>query len=128
MIKDMKAGRGQAMNATDRSENSKTSQRSPSKKLMVKAFVNLRDSCGQWIEVRRGMAIMSEEGSEVGKVAAVVLDSDQDQATHILLARLPKASGYWLICVDLIVNVSEECVQLNASKSGVESLPRWHST
>lgn len=97
-------------------------------KLMVSGFVCSEGGCPLFVEVRRGMPILSREGQEVGKVAAVVLNSDDHQATHLLLSRLPEISGYWLIPVNLIAGVQDERVQLSIPDTAVESLTRWHAT
>ena len=106
-------------------QNSGTKNLTP--KLMVHGFVCPESSCALSMEVSRGMTIRSKEGLEVGKVAAVVLDSDRRKATHLLLGRLPEMSGYWLVPIDLVVEVRDECVQLSISIQVVETLPRWHS-
>lgn len=97
------------------------------KKLMVSGFVCPESGCALSLEVRRGMPIFSKEGLEVGKVAAAVLDRDNQQATHILLSRLPETDGYWLIPVDLVADVRGEKVQLSIPEATIGSLPRWHS-
>ena len=96
-------------------------------KLMVSGFVCPENGCALSLEVRRGMPIFSEEGLEVGKVAAVVLNQVNQQVTHILLSRLPETNGYWLIRVDLVVDVRDEKVQLSMPEAAIGSLPRWHS-
>ncbi len=73
------------------------------------------------------MSILSEEGLEVGKVAAVVLNQVNQQATQILLSRLPEKNGYWLIRVDLVADVRDKKVQLSIPEAAIGSLPRWHS-
>lgn len=73
------------------------------------------------------MTIQSREGLEVGKMAAVVLNGDHRNATHILLGRLPERKGYWLVPVDSIVQVRDESIQLSIPVQAVETLPRWHS-
>ena len=115
------------MNATARPENHAGGQGNITQKLMVSGFVSPQSSCALSIEVRRGMMIRSKEGVEVGKVAAVVLNSDHHNATHILLGRLPEMSGYWLVPVDLVVEVRDESVQLSIPFRAIETLPRWHS-
>jgi sporulation protein YlmC with PRC-barrel domain len=97
-------------------------------KLMANAFVCPESSCTLSAEVKRGMPILSNEGLEVGKVAAVILNGENHKATHILLCRLPEVSGYWLVSVDLIKEIRDKRVQLSISGQAVESLPRWHST
>lgn len=110
------------LNSPDGGSNEST------QKLMVSGFVCPESSCALSAEVRRGMSIVSKEGREVGRVAAVILNRDNCKATHILLSRLPEVSGYWLVPVDLIVGVRDESVQLSIPGQAVGTLPRWHST
>jgi sporulation protein YlmC with PRC-barrel domain len=74
------------------------------------------------------MPIFSREGREVGKVAAVVLDSNNQKAAYLLLGRLPETSGYWMVSVDLIAEVDDEKVRLSIPRETVQSLPEWHSS
>lgn len=73
------------------------------------------------------MPIYASDGSEVGKVAAVVLNSESQTVTHLLLSRLPEVGGYWLVSLDLIAHVDEEKIQLSIRGEAAEELPRWHS-
>jgi sporulation protein YlmC with PRC-barrel domain len=95
--------------------------------LMVSGFVCPENSCDLSGEIRRGMLILSSDGLEVGKVAAIVLNGGNHKATHVLLSRLPKENGYWLVPVDMIEGISEQGVQLSVSETAVESLTEWHS-
>lgn len=108
-------------------KNQDGSSPEPAHKLMVSGYVCPKSSCALSVEVRRGMPVFSQEGQEVGKVAAVLLSGDRQTATHVLLGRLPEVSGYWLIPIDSIVEVGEKGVQLSLPLRAVESLPRWHS-
>ena len=95
--------------------------------LMVKGFVCPENSCKLSGEIRRGMPILSSDGLEVGKVAAIVLNGRNHNATHVLLSRLPQESGYWLVSLNIIAGISEQGVQLSVSETMAESLPEWHS-
>ena len=116
------------MSVTPVSKNNDKSQLVPEKKLMVSGFICPRSACVLSIEVRRGMVIRSKEGMEMGKVAAIVLDTNNQKATHLLLDRLPEISGYWLIDVNLVINVQDCEVDLSIPIAAIQSLPRWHST
>ena len=96
-------------------------------KLMVHGFVCPESSCALSIEVSRGMSILSNEGFDVGHVAAVILDSHTQKATHILLCRLPERRGYWMIPVDLISEVQDGIVRLSIPGNVVGALPLWQS-
>lgn len=99
----------------------------PRPKLMVNGFVCPEKGCLLSKEVRRGMTIRSSEGLEVGKVAAVAIDGQDERASHLLLSRLPNMPGYWLVPVDSIIEVGEEEIRLSTPKDQVEALPRWQS-
>ena len=96
-------------------------------KLMVHGFVCPESSCTLSIEVSRGMAILSKEGMDMGQVAAVILDSNSQKATHILLCHLPEKRGYWMIPVDLISEVHDGTVRLAIRENVIDTLPLWRS-
>lgn len=79
------------------------------------------------IEIRRGMSICSREGVEVGKVAALAVERESGEASHLLLSRLPRVQGYWLVPADSIVEVSAEQVRLSISEAQAASLEAWHA-
>jgi sporulation protein YlmC with PRC-barrel domain len=96
-------------------------------KLMVSGYISPKGNCTLKAEVRRGMPVLSIEGKEWGKVAGVVLNNENSQATHLLLSRLPEISGYWLVAVDLIAEIGEKKVTVSVSDDALQSLPRWHA-
>ena len=75
------------------------------------------------VEIRRGMTILTQDGQEVGRVAAVVLEADHQNVTHILLARLHLTPDYRLVPIKFIKHVSEETVLLHIDSEAVERLP-----
>lgn len=104
----------------------KNSQARSLPKLMVSAFVCLENNCALSTEVKRGMPILSKEGRETGKVAAVLLDSESHSATHILLSRLPDTPGYWMVPVAEIAQVREGAIWLRIPEEVVNTLSIWH--
>jgi sporulation protein YlmC with PRC-barrel domain len=96
-------------------------------KLMVHGFVCPESNCALSAEVSRGMSILSKEGGDVGHVAAVILDSNTQKATHILLCRLPQMRGYWMIPVGSISQVQDGIVRLAIPGKVVDTLPLWRS-
>jgi sporulation protein YlmC with PRC-barrel domain len=78
------------------------------------------------IEVHRGMAMMTIEGHEAGRVAAVVIAKEGQQVTHLLLSRLAYTPEYRLVPVHLIQEVREERVLLRIFNHVVSNLPAWH--
>lgn len=78
----------------------------------------------QSVEIQRGMTVQSAEGCTVGHVAALLLDQDQHQVTHILLQELQQVI-YRLTPVGLIERVKDKKVALSILLPVVESLPTW---
>lgn len=83
---------------------------------------------GSGAEVHRGMSVQTGEGHMAGRVAAVVLDQEQQKVTHILLMRERHLLEYRLVPVELIEKVGEEAVLLRIFQSVVENLPVWHGS
>lgn len=96
-------------------------------KLMVHGYVCPESSCALSIEVSRGMRILSQEGGDVGQVAAVILDGNTQRATHILLCRLPEMRGYWMVPVYLISEVHDDVVRIAIPGKVVDTLLLWRS-
>lgn len=78
--------------------------------------------------VHRGMTVQTSEGVAAGHVAAVVLDADQQEVTHILLVQEHQLLEYRLIPVELIQQVGDEKVLLNILQPAVDSLSVWHNS
>jgi len=77
-------------------------------------------------KVHRGMTVQTDDGQTAGRVAAVVLDQDQQKVTHILLMWERPLLEYRLIPVELIKQVGDEEVLLRIFEPAVENLPIWH--
>jgi len=69
------------------------------------------------------MSILTREGWEAGKVAAVVVDNDSQNVSHVLLTRPRHVPDYRLVPVTLIERVDEESVLLEICNQAIESLP-----
>lgn len=80
------------------------------------------------VEIRRGMRVQTLEGHTAGRVAAVVLDQDQQKVTHILLLQERKSLEYRLVPVELIEQVENEELRLRTFQHVVDKLPPWHGT
>jgi len=76
--------------------------------------------------IHRGMSVQTGEGNTAGRVAAVVLDEEQQKMTHILLMQERQLVEYRLVPVELIEEVGEEAVLLYILHPVVENLPIWH--
>jgi uncharacterized protein YrrD len=73
-------------------------------------------------EVSRGMVILTRDGWEAGKVAAVVFDSQSRQVSHVLLGRPRLAPDYRLVPVELIKEVNGKTIYLLIDGDAVGSL------
>lgn len=91
-------------------------------KLLVSGWVNLSASGGSPVEIARGMSIMSRDGQEVGKVAAVVVDPLTQEVTHILLCRLSQSPDYRLATPDLVTQVTGQTIILQIQSRDVDGL------
>lgn len=67
------------------------------------------------VNINRGMAVWTSTGAEAGFSAGVVVPQDSDEATHLLLGRLPITSEYRLIPVRLIARIADENIHLNVA-------------
>jgi hypothetical protein len=114
------------MNTLNQTMNPDDGSTESNQKIMISGYVFTTDDSLFSVEIKRGMAMLSKEGREVGKAAAVILNSKNGKATHILLSRLPEISGYWLVAVDLIEEVDQGKIILLIPETALVSLPRWH--
>jgi sporulation protein YlmC with PRC-barrel domain len=92
-------------------------------RLFERGLIRLEQTNGLTVEVTRGMAILTNEGQEAGKVAAVVVDSGSQQVTHLLLNRWRKVPEYQLVPVNLIEQINQETIRLGIGSQIVDSLP-----
>ncbi len=79
--------------------------------LLVSGWVKLA-LAGSPVEIVRGMLVVSRDGHELGKVAAVVVDDLNHEVTHILLGHLPQTPDYRLASVDSVKRVTRGIVTL----------------
>ena len=94
----------------------------PVVKLLVSGLVKLEQK-NDSVELRRGMAILLQDEYAAGAVAAIVLDCQSQEVTHILLGQVPPTSDYRLIPLSLIDRIDRETVWLRASVADIEKLP-----
>jgi hypothetical protein len=102
--------------------------KNPYRELMVSGLIYPACMPTIAVEIRRGMAILTGEGREAGRVAAVLIDSRDGQVTHILLGRHYDTPEYRLVPVDLVEQVREESVLLRILDELINRLPTWHGT
>ncbi len=77
------------------------------------------------ILICRGMSILTRTGNKAGFSAGVVVPLGAEEATHILLGRLPVTSEYRLIPVALIaqIDLGKEAIYLNIDCVAILQLP-----
>jgi sporulation protein YlmC with PRC-barrel domain len=96
--------------------------------LLVSGSICLDHESDTAVEVKRGMAILTSEGREAGRVAAVIINRHDQQVTHILLSGLSQIPEYRLVSIALIEQVYEGKVLLRIFNQVVTSLPTWHGS
>lgn len=79
-----------------------------------------RETCGL---VERGMPILSREGRQVGKVAAVSVD-EQGAVDAILLSRLPLKMAYRIVPARVVTAVRNHEVVLAVNDDAIEGLEK----
>lgn len=77
--------------------------------------------------VQRGMRLVLKDGCTVGYVAAVIVDSATQQATHLLLMRRCPHPQYQAIAVQAIERIDGQQVRLHLVAHDVDRLPAWHA-
>ena len=80
------------------------------------------------VDVKRGMLILTKEGQEAGRVAAVIVDRQDQHVTHILLSRLGELLEYRIVPIALVAQVDEEEVRLCIFNQVVDTLPIWQGS
>lgn len=94
-----------------------------SQRLFERGLLCLEQTDGLAVEITRGMSILTNDGHEVGKLAAVVVETGSQQMSHLLLSRSPLGPGYRLIPVNLIEQINQKTILLRVGKQIVDSLP-----
>jgi len=77
--------------------------------------------------VRRGMRLLTNDGSFVGFIAAVVMALDTTQVTHLLLTRHCPHPQYQMVPVGLIAEVTGLQIQLRVGQPVIDALPPWQN-
>lgn len=93
---------------------------------MISGVLTLAQPEGGCAIVERGMSILSREGAEVGKVAAVSV-SQERAVESILLARFPEKMEYRIVPVNPVAAVHEQSLVLTLTAAQIEGLERWCS-
>jgi len=94
-----------------------------SQRLFERGLLRLDQTKGLAVEISRGMTVLTNEGQEAGKVAAVVVDTASQQVSHLLFRHLSLSPKYRLVPVNLIEQINQETIVLRVGKQIVDSLP-----
>lgn len=90
-------------------------------KLLVSGLVKLGEETGP-VALQRGMPVRSEEGVEIGVVAAV-LDLPGQETTCFLLGYVPPTAVYRLVPLTLIDRIDGETIWLRVTNEALATLP-----
>lgn len=93
-------------------------------RLMIGGVLILDDPHRACVRVDRGMSILSREGQEMGKVAAVHINESLVVET-VLLSRLPAKMEYLIIPAGRVVAVRDEQIILDLTAAEIDGLQRW---
>ena len=96
---------------------------SPVQRLFERGEIGLTGEHCSYNEVSRGMLILTHEGQDAGRVAAVVVDGNSQQVTHILLKHNYLVPAYRLVPIDLIEYISQQVILLHINRETVADLP-----
>ena len=80
------------------------------------------------INIRRGMIIMTNVGEKAGFCAGVIVKQGEEDASFVLLGRLPVTSEYRQIPVSLINHLEAETIHLHVDCAEILKLPLHHPT
>ncbi len=75
------------------------------------------------VEVQRGMIILTCVGEKAGFSAGVVVKQGKEEASFVLLGRLPVTSEYRQIPISIIDRIEEETIHLNVTCAEILKLP-----
>jgi len=91
-------------------------------KIMVNGRIRLPHHQHSSVEIQRGMKIVVMGRKEVGFVGGIIVNSQSNEVTHILLCYLPVTAVYRLIPINRIARVEEETIHLNIQFDDLETL------
>ena len=74
-------------------------------------------------EIQRGMSIVTSLGEKAGFCAGVVVRQGEEDASFVLLGRLPVTAEYRQIPISLIERVKAETIHLNVNCAEILKLP-----
>ena len=74
-------------------------------------------------EVQRGMTILTCAGEKAGFSAGVIVKQGEEEASFVLLGRLPVTSEYRQIPISLINRIEGETIHLNVTCAEILKLP-----
>jgi hypothetical protein len=109
----------------DDSHRANQNEEDPDAVLLVSGVLHLAHAPTRTVEVKRDMIILTSEGLAAGRVAAVLINRQDREVTHILLSRRSQPPQYRLVPSALILQVREGHVLLRIFTETIDSLPIW---
>jgi uncharacterized protein YrrD len=79
------------------------------------------------VAMKKGAAIVCEDGEKAGELHEVFVDKRTNQATHLLISRGLLATEKKLVPVDWIVDVNEEKIHLGVHSNLIERLETYEA-
>lgn len=92
-------------------------------RLMVSGVLAANTPREVCVVIERGMPILSRNGEELGKVAAVSID-EHEAVNAILLSRLPRKMEYRIVPAELVTGVRRRAVGLTIDEEGIDALEK----
>ena len=80
------------------------------------------------IDIRRGMIILTRVGEKAGFCAGVIVKQGEEDASFLLLGRLPVTSEYRQIPINLINHIEAETIHLHVDCAEILKLPLHQPT
>lgn len=95
--------------------------------LMVSGVLALAEPSGACAIVERGMPILSRDGQEMGRVAAVRVDGNQ-AVEAILLSRLPLKMEYRVVPAGRVAAAGGGQLILDMASGEIDGLQKWSAS
>lgn len=94
------------------------------RRLMISGVLALDKPHRACAIVERGMPVLSREGQQMGKVAAVSTN-DSEAVEAILLSRLPVKMEYRIVPADRVTAVRDHQLILDIAAGEIDGLQKW---
>lgn len=92
--------------------------------LMISGVLTTARAPNRQARIERGMRVMSRDGEEAGRVAAVAV-TGREEVDFFLLSRLPAEMIYRVVSAAAVADVDGSVVWLQLNKRAADELPQW---